>query len=401
MDALNSMLQGAGLFKIASDIYGGSGASGFIARMMAENRVKNKGAYGPKTDLPKGSMMSAPAKFDLKRIANATQKKGSTNTKDYGASPFLLKHFGVDDDDAPRYKPSRYRTPVPDAPFKLYRNKKDELEESESESESESEASAPRGTYKHTTAKELLQKQAEEALARTEGPLKKEWNEESDEYNKLMYKLSRADWERWRTYLGNHFQGRKHEGEPYVPWSQAPAKTQAEHGYKGGKIEGNPDPSFEVTKKGPTLFIEKGPGQPTLKEYLAIKNMAHIADAIAKSPKYYKKEDYMRLLLIAIRLVDEGHREHVGSPPITDAKKIKEHQDFAIAQYDKGDGAIYRQYEKSGLREALEKARNAWTAKTGKTAQEWMDTQLLPAIANGTDEKILGKKAYTYLTADI
>ena len=123
MYALNSMLHAAGLGSIVS---GGSGASGFIARMMAENRVKNKGAYGPKTDLPKGSMMSSPAKFELERIANKKQKKGAKGSKDYGASPFLLAHFGVDDDDTPHYKPRKYRTPVPHAPFKLDRSKKEE-----------------------------------------------------------------------------------------------------------------------------------------------------------------------------------------------------------------------------------------------------------------------------------
>ena len=123
MDALNSILKGAGLGSLIS---GGSGASGFIARMMAENRVKNKGSYGPNTDLPKGSKMSSPAKFDLERIANTKQKKGAKGSKDYGASPFLLKHFGVDDDDAPHYKPSKYRTSVPKAPFKLDRSKKEE-----------------------------------------------------------------------------------------------------------------------------------------------------------------------------------------------------------------------------------------------------------------------------------
>jgi hypothetical protein len=123
MDDFEGLLADAELFHTM----GGSAASGFIARMMAENRVKNKGAYGPKTDLPKGSKMSSPAKFNLKAIANSKQKKGATGTKEYGASPFLLKHFGVDESDNPmyshypRYKPKTYRTPVPDAPFKLKR----------------------------------------------------------------------------------------------------------------------------------------------------------------------------------------------------------------------------------------------------------------------------------------
>jgi hypothetical protein len=78
--------------------------------------------------------MSSPAKFNLKAIANSKQKKGAKGSKEYGASPFLLKHFGVDESDNPlyshypRYKPKKYRTAVPDAPFALDRRKKKTFE---------------------------------------------------------------------------------------------------------------------------------------------------------------------------------------------------------------------------------------------------------------------------------
>lgn len=72
---------------------GFSKQSGFIRRLMAENRIKHKGQYGKPTDLPKGSTMNKPAKFDYKKIANESQK--GTNTSSYGASPFIQKHFGT------------------------------------------------------------------------------------------------------------------------------------------------------------------------------------------------------------------------------------------------------------------------------------------------------------------
>jgi hypothetical protein len=101
---------------------GGRGqASGFIMRMMAENRLKHKGKYGHSTDLPTGSKMDGPRKFDLKRLANAKQTPGGKNKKSYGASPFILEHYK---DGAEPTKANRTRTPLVDAPFKLVRTKK-------------------------------------------------------------------------------------------------------------------------------------------------------------------------------------------------------------------------------------------------------------------------------------
>ena len=101
---------------------GGSAASGFIARMMAENRVKHKGAYGPNGVLPKGTHMDGPRNFDLNRLANRKQKPfRGKNTSKYGASPFILEHFSKGKTPT---KAKGQRTKVPDAPFKLVRKPK-------------------------------------------------------------------------------------------------------------------------------------------------------------------------------------------------------------------------------------------------------------------------------------
>lgn len=70
-----------------------SKSSGFIRRLMAENSLKHKGQYkNPTYPLAEGSTMNAPAKFDYKRVANASQS--GSNQSEYGASPFIQKHFG-------------------------------------------------------------------------------------------------------------------------------------------------------------------------------------------------------------------------------------------------------------------------------------------------------------------
>lgn len=76
------------------EMTGGMGqASGFIRRLMAENYLKHKGQYKkPTYPLAKESTMNQPAKFDYSRIAN-TDQNGS-NQSNYGASPFIQRHFG-------------------------------------------------------------------------------------------------------------------------------------------------------------------------------------------------------------------------------------------------------------------------------------------------------------------
>jgi hypothetical protein len=74
-------------------ILGGSKASAFIARMMGEVKLKHDGKYAkPTSPLASSSKMRGPRAFDLKKLANASQD--GSNSKQYGASPFLLRHFG-------------------------------------------------------------------------------------------------------------------------------------------------------------------------------------------------------------------------------------------------------------------------------------------------------------------
>lgn len=81
---------GAGLEPILS---GGRGqASGFIMRMMAENKRKHEGQYRNPSNNNYGSTMKKFSAFDYNRLANSGQN--GRNRNDYGASPFIVKHFG-------------------------------------------------------------------------------------------------------------------------------------------------------------------------------------------------------------------------------------------------------------------------------------------------------------------
>ena len=83
-------IAGAGLEPILS---GGRGqASGFIMRMMAENKKKHQGQYRNPSDNNYGSTMNQFRPFNYKALANRDQN--GRNTSDYGASPFIIKHFG-------------------------------------------------------------------------------------------------------------------------------------------------------------------------------------------------------------------------------------------------------------------------------------------------------------------
>ena len=85
---------GAGLEPILQAEYsGGRGqASGFIMRMMAENKKKHQGQYKNPSDNDYGSTMNKFRAFDYKRLANAEQN--GNNDAEIGASPFIQKHFG-------------------------------------------------------------------------------------------------------------------------------------------------------------------------------------------------------------------------------------------------------------------------------------------------------------------
>jgi hypothetical protein len=87
-------IAGAGLEPILqSDYTGGRGqASGFIMRMMAENKKKHSGQYRNPSNNDYGSTMNKFRAFDYKRLANA--KQNGNNKSEIGASPFIQRHFG-------------------------------------------------------------------------------------------------------------------------------------------------------------------------------------------------------------------------------------------------------------------------------------------------------------------
>jgi hypothetical protein len=78
---------------VAMGLSGGRGqASGFIMRMMAENKKKHQGQYKNPSNNDYGSTMKTFAPFDYKRLANANQN--GEGEGEIGASPFIQKHFG-------------------------------------------------------------------------------------------------------------------------------------------------------------------------------------------------------------------------------------------------------------------------------------------------------------------
>ena len=71
---------------------GVSKASGYIRRLMWENKHKHKGDYKkPTWELAKDSKMKRADKFEWKKLASKDQ--GGLNKKDYGSSPFITTHF--------------------------------------------------------------------------------------------------------------------------------------------------------------------------------------------------------------------------------------------------------------------------------------------------------------------
>ena len=86
------LISGAGLEPL---LVGGRGqASGFIMRMMAENKKKHNGSYkNPTAPLHPDSTMNGAVPFDYGKLANKGQK--GTNKSDYGASPFIERTFGT------------------------------------------------------------------------------------------------------------------------------------------------------------------------------------------------------------------------------------------------------------------------------------------------------------------
>ena len=73
---------------------GVSKASGFIQRLMAENKKKHEGKYmNPTWELHPESTMKKPVKFDYKKLATTEQGGLKRNGNPYGASPFITQHF--------------------------------------------------------------------------------------------------------------------------------------------------------------------------------------------------------------------------------------------------------------------------------------------------------------------
>ena len=67
-------------------------ASGFIMRMMAENKLKHSGQYKkPTKPAHKDSTMNKWIPFDYAKLANKSQ--GGEKTSKYGASPFIQRYF--------------------------------------------------------------------------------------------------------------------------------------------------------------------------------------------------------------------------------------------------------------------------------------------------------------------
>lgn len=67
--------------------------SGFIRRLMAENALKHEGQYkNPTFPLHPRSTMFHQAEFKYKDLANVEQD--GNRESEYGASPFIIKHFG-------------------------------------------------------------------------------------------------------------------------------------------------------------------------------------------------------------------------------------------------------------------------------------------------------------------
>ena len=86
------------------DMKGGSWQSGFIARMMGENRIKNKGTYKPANSLPEGSTMKDPVHFQFAKMPSAKR------------SPFINRHFGSEKAKFERKR--ELKEPLPEEPFK-------------------------------------------------------------------------------------------------------------------------------------------------------------------------------------------------------------------------------------------------------------------------------------------
>lgn len=125
-----------------NELTGGRGqASGFIMRMMAENKMKHKGQYkNPSSPLDPKSTMKSPVAFDYRKLANANQR--GTNSSAYGASPFIMRHFST-------------AHPVP------FVRREDKLRRGDWEAEVPEETDEQKEARLRTTAERMLEKAKE------------------------------------------------------------------------------------------------------------------------------------------------------------------------------------------------------------------------------------------------
>lgn len=87
-----------GALKAGGNLMGGlkgvSKASGFIRRLMWENKDKHKGTYKkPTWGLAANSKMNKPAEFKIKKLMTPAQGGENEEGNSYGASPFIRHHF--------------------------------------------------------------------------------------------------------------------------------------------------------------------------------------------------------------------------------------------------------------------------------------------------------------------
>lgn len=109
LQAVTSQFEAYHASQLNGGLKGVSKQSGFIQRLMAEVKKKHGGEpYGdkpklssykkPTAPLHPGSTMKKPATFNFKKLAAARQ--GGENEDDkYGASPFIVEHFGSGKED--------------------------------------------------------------------------------------------------------------------------------------------------------------------------------------------------------------------------------------------------------------------------------------------------------------
>lgn len=258
------LIAGAGLEPI---LQGGRGrASGFIMRMMAENKLKHKGDYkNPTSPLDPNSKMNSPVAFDYRKLANRSQN-GTSNSK-YGASPFIIKHFA--------------NQPVP------FRSRAQRLAEGDSEAEVPGETDEQKEARLRKTAEGLLEKARELARDR---PIKEKAaikiqglpkiRKARKEYEKLTQAAERKrDDERRKREAADSERREAERMEGYA----AKARKAMEEGKARRAMEGPAKP-YQYPKGHPTDYL----GRPLSFAEVAAQE-ARAADARKAYAKLFKE----------------------------------------------------------------------------------------------------------------